>query len=902
MKKTALITYAALLCSFAMSSPISAGILPPDIAVSPDSLSDTLLTGASSVQYLTIENTGLSDLVWEINLGKLGLETMTFTKEDTADWTLPENQDRITDNVWITRADREGIFNAATETSYSWDSPHDTEWAYGLTEELAPEDYRVWRDAVGGHPPGMVGQPISLHLITDDIYFDVMFHSWTCCGQGGGFSYTRSYVRPVWLSVSQDSGVVVAGASQQVAVTFDATGLDAGGHDAVIVLNSNDPDEGVISIPVHLDVTSASDIYTAIDSLDFGQVFVNYADSLELVVENKGTQDLLITSVVVEPAEYTISPTFAGIDPDGSETFLVIFAPVAVSDYPGTLTFTTTDPDEGTYVITLLGEGVEPPIVGVSPDSLTADLFTNDTVQQVLTINNTGASDLIYEIWAVATSPGEPEAQSSVHERTTSTVTASGTTSRSIKDLLGDLLPKSQLQEVKDSPVRIVAATSQTIAGNPVWRLLYTDPDEPSFEPDVENVYGAPTLEEVLFKVNTYEPLSGEDYYSLIIIIDADQDNSTGLDIDDLIGYGWQLGADYLIIFLAGPGESYGELLRFVSTPSGWVFEELDSLTTMVVDLEANEIILGVNAQHLEDYSAINFGIEAYLGVIDLVPDQGAGHIAFPLSPPWLRLSAAGGVIPAGGYEDVTVTFDATALFGGDYLADILVVSNDPVTPELPVPTRLGVTGIPIYAGPDTVDFGISYIGYVDSTYLKIDNTGTDVLEITSIVSGDPQLTLTPATLSIPPVSSDTLVMYLLTDTGGEFATTVSFSTNDDNSPEVTLPMVSSVIVAPDISVTPMELSFSDTVDEVLSDTISISNGGGSDLAWEIQLEGIGLGTVTFTKKDYADWTLPENQDRITDNVWITRANTQGIFNAATEIYYNWNSPDDTEWAYGLTA
>ena len=595
------------------------------------------------MQYLTIENTGLSDLVWEINLGKLGLETMTFTKEDTADWTLPENQDRITDNVWITRADREGIFNAATETSYSWDSPHDTEWAYGLTEELAPEDYRVWRDAVGGHPPGMVGQPISLHLITDDIYFDVMFHSWTCCGQGGGFSYTRSYVRPVWLSVSQDSGVVVAGASQQVAVTFDATGLDAGGHDAVIVLNSNDPDEGVISIPVHLDVTSASDIYTAIDSLDFGQVFVNYADSLELVVENKGTQDLLITSVVVEPAEYTISPTFAGIDPDGSETFLVIFAPVAVSDYPGTLTFTTTDPDEGTYVITLLGEGVEPPIVGVSPDSLTADLFTNDTVQQVLTINNTGASDLIYEIWAVATSPGEPEAQSSVHERTTSTVTASGTTSRSIKDLLGDLLPKSQLQEVKDSPVRIVAATSQTIAGNPVWRLLYTDPDEPSFEPDVENVYGAPTLEEVLFKVNTYEPLSGEDYYSLIIIIDADQDNSTGLDIDDLIGYGWQLGADYLIIFLAGPGESYGELLRFVSTPSGWVFEELDSLTTMVVDLEANEIILGVNAQHLEDYSAINFGIEAYLGVIDLVPDQGAGHIAFPLSPPWLRLSAAGG-------------------------------------------------------------------------------------------------------------------------------------------------------------------------------------------------------------------------------------------------------------------
>ena len=28
---------------------------------------------------------------------------------------------------------------------------------------------------------------------------------------------------------------------------------------------------------------------------------------------------------------------------------------------------------------------------------------------------------------------------------------------------------------------------------------------------------------------------------------------------------------------------------------------------------------------------------------------------------------------------------------------------------------------------------------------------------------------------------------------------------------------------------------------------------------------------ITFTKADDADWTLEENQDRITDNVWITR-------------------------------
>ena len=49
-----------------------------------------------------------------------------------------------------------------------------------------------------------------------------------------------------------------------------------------------------------------------------------------------------------------------------------------------------------------------------------------------------------------------------------------------------------------------------------------------------------------------------------------------------------------------------------------------------------------------------------------------------------------------------------------------------------------------------------------------------------------------------------------------------------------------------------------------------------------ILISGILFGdTVTFTKADSADWTLPENQDRITDNVWITRKHNQSIFNIA---------------------
>ena len=61
--------------------------------------------------------------------------------------------------------------------------------------------------------------------------------------------------------------------------------------------------------------------------------------------------------------------------------------------------------------------------------------------------------------------------------------------------------------------------------------------------------------------------------------------------------------------------------------------------------------------------------------------------------------------------------------------------------------------------------------------------------------------------------------------------------------------------------------------------------------------------SITFTKANYADWTLAANQDRITSNVWITRKDTQGVYNIVSETGYSYfYSPAGTEWAYGTTA
>lgn len=134
----------------------------------------------------------LSDGTCEIYVcGYDGEETVTFTKDDYADPFDEANQDRITPTTWVTRADSEGLFNAALEEGFNGDGPLNTVWDMGPTTD-PNATYMSWVDAVDYFPPGAVDVEMSLHLIAEDLYFDVVFHSWTEMGQGGGFSYTRT--------------------------------------------------------------------------------------------------------------------------------------------------------------------------------------------------------------------------------------------------------------------------------------------------------------------------------------------------------------------------------------------------------------------------------------------------------------------------------------------------------------------------------------------------------------------------------------------------------------------------------------------------------------------------------------------------------------------------------------
>jgi hypothetical protein len=119
--------------------------------------------------------------------------TITFTKADGANPEEEANQDRITDNIWITRGNDGGqIFNIKTETSYNkTDSPVGTKWAVGTLDEIETLTFKKFRAAVEKPNSSLVGKNLVMYLEEDDIYLSVKFTSWSA-QQKGGFAYERS--------------------------------------------------------------------------------------------------------------------------------------------------------------------------------------------------------------------------------------------------------------------------------------------------------------------------------------------------------------------------------------------------------------------------------------------------------------------------------------------------------------------------------------------------------------------------------------------------------------------------------------------------------------------------------------------------------------------------------------
>ena len=232
--------------------------------------------------------------------------------------------------------------------------------------------------------------------------------------------------------------------------------------------------------------------------------------------------------------------------------------------------------------------------------------------------------------------------------------------------------------------------------------------------------------------------------------------------------------------------------------------------------------------------------------------EQAAGIIlanlipwANDLGPAWLSADPLSGIVPVGGSLNLSVLFDAAGLFGGQYDADILLRSNDPDEQEVVVPVVLNVTGaadISLSAG--TLDFGSLFIGLSNNLTLRVTNLGTDVLSVSSAASDNAVFTLDVSSFDLAVGDSRDVIVTFTPVTAVPELGTLTISSNDPDSPVLTVALQGEGLVPPDISVSPSLLSESLFTGGTSTQTLTIDNTGGNDLVWEAEVRGEGSATL----------------------------------------------------------
>ncbi|UCG51329.1 MAG: BACON domain-containing protein [Candidatus Latescibacterota bacterium] len=226
---------------------------------------------------------------------------------------------------------------------------------------------------------------------------------------------------------------------------------------------------------------------------------------------------------------------------------------------------------------------------------------------------------------------------------------------------------------------------------------------------------------------------------------------------------------------------------------------------------------------------------------------------------PWLDATPTSG---AGG-ATITVTVDRTGLAPGNYNGLIQVTSNggnETVTAFMSVALPEPVLGV--------TPASLNFPAHVTAKLLTIANLGTGYL-YWNITSDQPWLSVSPAI-----GTNDTQVAVSVDRTGlpdGTYNGTLSITSNGGDG---TVPVEMIVDTQPQLSVTPASLTFTPSV---LTGTFTISNAGFGTLEWSLSadetwiiidppLSGTGTATVTV----HIDSTTVPSGGTHTGNVLVT--------------------------------
>jgi len=207
-----------------------------------------------------------------------------------------------------------------------------------------------------------------------------------------------------WLSVDPEMGTIPAGQSMDVEVTFDANGILGGDYYANIIVNGNDPFNLSDTVSAHLYVEAEPNVGFNPDPVVFDTTFVGQTSDMSAQVLNTGAGPLTVSNITSSNPVFSVSQTAFTVPPLDSVEITVSFSPTSAGSETGTLTIASDDPTDPNYVVSVEGEALLPPQIGVNPSSIIDSVLVNDSMDVTIQISNNATGNAAALDWSASVS------------------------------------------------------------------------------------------------------------------------------------------------------------------------------------------------------------------------------------------------------------------------------------------------------------------------------------------------------------------------------------------------------------------------------------------------------------------------------------------------------------------
>jgi len=469
------------------------------------------------------------------------------------------------------------------------------------------------------------------------------------------------------------------------------------------------------------------------DVLRFDPVFVGRSSLAELVFHNTGAEILHVNAIRTSDGAFTVTQDTLTVAPHSHRALPVRFRPLVVAPATATLTFSSDDATQPSVTVRLEGVGLPPPDVDASPLSVAARLLVGGSTARQVMIRNTGGSPLPFQLRARGafraatrprsverpTAPRPPEVPLVSIELDETRPGAPGSPAGE-----DDRVPHS----TEAGAVAQLASVHSSTPGANVLLIQDAAPFGTHANENVLSGFGA------AFDIATSAELDTIDLHRYrVVIIPSDQPvraygrlSDIAEKLEDFVGAGGVLEAH-----VAGWGFNDGDAELLV-LPGGVTVQRQTTDAAHIVmpdhplaagvpsnlpgtsashawlrDLPSATDIVGVDDFGFPNLIVYSLGRGMVVATgLTLEFAHAYGQAAGPVLesmirfsldayPRWLSFAPVSGEVPPGGEVPVSVMFQAGGLDGGDYAAEMDILSDDPDEARFSVPVTLHVDGAP---------------------------------------------------------------------------------------------------------------------------------------------------------------------------------------------------------------